>query len=331
MINVRHGYGFDNYPRTYDFNNGIQFNIIDDWGALTVPQVVKYGVDHPDIIGTCYQNILGAFCDAMNDNNIKPCFYYPLGHSVNHRGRPNNPPGYAIGGGYDGSGNYRTGFYDDFKTRGDKYAIHKWSSFTGTWAQYYYKWISYVRADLKHLIETYDPWMLWFDNSPAFPLGWMNEIYQYCKKIKPLILIGQNVSRFGGTPSYWAGTNTQFGPINFVDIYRTNWQNYAFPPCDFASIEYKIAEFAGDPITEYQPNCLHNGINYYMPSEYLESVYDGGYWYITGKGSLRSQAEIQAFYDVCKARDVRCNIGLSPDTNGTIEAGQISLISNLTL
>ncbi len=116
-----------------------------------------------DIASTPFKrDILGELTEACKEHGIKMCFYYSI-MDWNHPGWP----------------------------------AMEWETERSKDAANMDQYTAYMKAQLKELIERYDPAVLWFDGEWEKP--WTHErgkdLYQYVRELKPDIIINNRVDK----------------------------------------------------------------------------------------------------------------------------------------
>lgn len=298
IFTVMHNMGWSWFP----FQNDIPTHTgKDSYNAtITLPQVVKYGVNNPAIIGTASQDVVHRFVARCRTQGIKPVLYYNIGKDLNSRGGH------------------------------DSIAAAAFSS-DGDIAAEYPAYCAMVEARLAELLTAFPDVWLWLDAPHWYPRTYLQSLFDAIRAAgseNTLVIINYNPVQGSGD----SGLVTKPSGTSAADYQGSldGRQQYLWP-FDVASYEYSRTP-SGAEFGTLQRHLKHI---YWRGAEVSSPVYSGAWFYwdpaIVGgtPNQVASEATLNARADLATANNAPFALAFSPDENGELDTAQINRITDV--
>jgi hypothetical protein len=293
IFTVMHNMGWSWYPFEADVATHTGK---DSYNAtITLPQVVKYGVNNPAIIGTADQDVVHRFVARCRTQGIKPVLYYNIGKDLNSRGGHSNIQAAA--------------FATD-----------------PVIAAEYPAYCAMVEARMAELLTAFPDVWLWLDAPHWYPITMHQSLFNAIRAAgNENTLVIYNYDPVAGSTDGGVektkptGTSTSYtGTLDGTQMYM--W------PFDVGSYEYsRLPTNAAIEMAVRQRNLKRY---YWRGAEVSSPIYDGQWFYwdqaIVGgtPNVLSSAATLNARADLATDQAAPFALALSPDGDGIVDTAQ---------
>lgn len=269
--------------------------------TITLPQVVKYGVNNPAIIGTASQDVVHRFVARCRLQGIKPVLYYNIGKDLNSRGG-----------------------HDSIAT----------AAFSGdaTIAAEYPAYCAMVEARLAELLAAFPDVWLWLDAPHWYPRTMIQSLFNAIRAAgneNTLVIINYNPVQ--GSSDTGLATKPNGTSAADYEGSLNGTQQYLWP-FDVASYEY--TRLPGS-VAELGPLQRHLKHIYWRGGEVSSNIYSGQWFYwddavVGGTNNIvLSEATLNGRADLATPNGIPFALALSPDADGALDTAQVNRFTDV--